>query len=149
MRPAVAALASMVLALSTPVVQAAEEPAKAATTISLEAVALPIVVDGRLVNYVFCSIRLDLNPKSDGAAVRAKEQFFRDDLVRAGHRTPFTRPDDYTKIDEKKVRAEVMRFAQSIVGPGTVLAATITRQVSLKQLSLPKVQQPAGREIVP
>ncbi len=57
-------------------------------------VALPIIVDGQLINYVFCSIRLDLYPNADGA--KAKEEFFRDDLVRLGHRSPFTRKDDYT-----------------------------------------------------
>jgi hypothetical protein len=55
---------------------AAEEKA-APQTIALEAIALPIIVDGRLINYVFCSIRLDLYPNSDGAKVRAKEEFFR------------------------------------------------------------------------
>src|SRR3569623_1356380 len=80
-------------------VLAAEDKDKAASqTIALEAVALPIIVDGRLLNYVFCSIRLDLYPNADGAKVRAKEEFFRDDLVRVGHRTPFVRKDDYNKV---------------------------------------------------
>src|SRR3954468_7237576 len=99
---------------------AAEPPAATAQTIALEAVALPIIVDGRLLNYVFCSIRLDLYPNADGAKVRAKEEYFRDDLVRTGHRTPFVRKDDYTRVDEAKVRAEILRVAPSLVGPGVI-----------------------------
>ena len=129
-------------------VLAAEAPA-APQTVALEAVALPIIVDGRLINYVFCSIRLDLYPNADGAKVRAKEQFFRDDLVRMGHRSPFTRKDDYTRVDEARVRAEVLRIAPGLVGPGLVRSATITRQTSQKLMTLPPSQQPRSREIIP
>ena len=129
-------------------VLAAETP-PAPQTVALESVALPIIVDGRLINYVFCSIRLDLYPNADGAKVRAKEQFFRDDLVRMGHRSPFTRQDDYTRVDEAKVRAEVMRIAPGLVGPGLVRSATITRQSSQKLMTLPPSQQSRSREIIP
>ncbi len=129
-------------------VLAAESPS-APQTIALEAVALPIIVDGQLINYVFCSIRLDLYPNADGAKVRAKEEFFRDDLVRLGHRSPFTRKDDYTKIDEARVRAEVMRIAPGLVGPGVIRSATITKQSSQKLMTLPPSQQNHSREIIP
>lgn len=129
-------------------VLAAEAP-PAPETVALESVALPIIVDGRLINYVFCSIRLDLYPNADGAKVRAKEQFFRDDLVRMGHRDPFTRKDDYTRVDEAKVRAEIMRIAPGLVGPGLVRSATITRQSSQKLMTLPPSQQSHSREIIP
>lgn len=127
---------------------AAEDPATP-QTVSLEAVALPIVVDGKLVNYVFCSIQLGISPKADGAQVRAKEPYFRDDLVRAAHRKPFTRPDDYMRVDEAGVRAEVMRFAASTFGPGVVQSVVITKQTSQKLLGLPAVQPQRPREIVP
>jgi len=129
-------------------VLAAEEKA-APRTIALEAVALPIIVDGRLLNYVFCSIRLDLYPNADGAKVRAKEEFFRDDLVRTGHRSPFTRKDDYTKVDEAKVKAEVMRIAPTLVGPGVIRSASIIKQSSQKLMTLPPPQQSHSREIIP
>ena len=151
MRPAVVALALALLGSAAlgPAARGAEEPPKSAPTVAMEAVALPIIVDGQLINYVFCSIRLDLAANADGSKVRAKEQFFRDDLVRAGHRTPYTRLDDYTHIDEAKVRAEIMRFAPTVVGPGVVRTITITRQVSLRMLTLPGVKQQRPREIVP
>jgi hypothetical protein len=121
----------------------------AAQTIALEAVALPIIVDGRLLNYVFCSIRLDLYPNADGAKVRAKEEYFRDDLVRVGHRTPFVLKDDYTRVDEAKVRAEILRIAPGLVGPGLIRSATIVKQASQKLMALPPSQRTGAREIVP
>ena len=86
---------------------------------------------------------------SDGLKVREKEQYIRDDLVRAGHRSPFTRPDDYSHIDEAKVRAEVMRFAPTVVGPGVVKAVVVTKQTSQKVLTLPPVRKAPTHEIIP
>src|ERR1700744_2221516 len=122
-------------------VLAAEDKGAAPQTIALEAVALPIIVDGQLINYVFCSIRLDLYPNADGSKVRAKEEYFRDDLVRMGHRNPFTRKDDYTKVDEARVRAEVMRIAPALLGPGVIRSATNTQQSSQKLMTLPPSQK--------
>ena len=118
-------------------------------TIALEAVALPVIVDGQLINYVFCSIRLDLYPNADGAKVRAKEEYFRDDLVRMGHRSPFTRKDDYNKVDDAKVRAEILRIAPSLVGSGVVRSATIVKETSQKIMPAPPSQQARPHEITP
>lgn len=128
---------------------AAEETPKAQQSIAMEAVALPIIVDGRLLNYVFVSIRLEVNPNSDGAMVRAKEQFFRDDLVRAGHRTPYTVPNDYTRIDEARVKAELVRYAVTLFGPNVVQTATITKQVSQKLMTLPRQTGRRGPDLIP
>lgn len=132
-----------------PVLAAEEKDKAAAQTVALEAVALPIIVDGQLLNYVFCSIRLDLYPNADGAKVRAKEAYFRDDLVRVGHRRPFVRKDDYTKVDEAKVRAEILRIAPNLVGPGVVKSATIVKQASQKLMPPPPSRQTRTPEIVP
>jgi flagellar basal body-associated protein FliL len=141
---------AVILALSGAAARAADDKKDSAPqTIQLETVALPVIVNGRLLNYVFVSIRLELMSKADGAEVRAKEQFFRDDLVRVGHRTPFLRKDDYTQVDEAKVRAELMRFAASIVGPGVLKNAVITKQVSQKNIATPRSGPAPAREIVP
>jgi hypothetical protein len=149
MRKAAALALGLTLSLASgALARAAPEPA-APQSLALEAVAIPIIVDGKLVNYVFCSIRLDLAPKADGAVVRAKEQYFRDDIVRAAHRTPFTRPDDYTRVDEGKIRAEVLRYAATAVGPGAVQQVVIVKQTSQKLLERPSVQPSQAREVVP
>lgn len=96
--------------------------------VTLSPVALPIVVDGRLVNYVFVTLRLDLAPLANVSKLREKEPYFRDALVRAAHRTPFTLPSDLTKIDEARLKATVMRDAATIAGPGAVRAVVIVSQ---------------------
>ena len=126
-----------------------EKEAPKPQTMSLEAIALPIIVDGKLINYVFCTITLTLAPNADGTKVRAKEQYFRDDLVRMGHRNPFVRRDDYTRVDEARVRAEVLRVAPSLVGAGVIRSAVITRQSSQKLMTLPSPQQTHSPEIIP
>ena len=130
-------------------VLAAEEKPNAPKTVALEAVALPVIVDGQLINYVFCSIRLDLSPNADGAKVRAKEEYFRDDLVRMGHRNSFARKDDYTKVDEVRVRAEIMRIAPGLVGPGVIQSAAIVKQTSQRLMTRPPPRQDRPREIIP
>src|SRR5690349_10869581 len=68
--------------------------------VDLSPVALPIVVDGRLVNYVFAYVRINLTLRANSVKLREKEPFFRDALVRAAHRTPFTKAGDYSTVDE-------------------------------------------------
>jgi hypothetical protein len=100
-------------------------------------VALPIAVDGRLVNYVFASVRLNLAPNANLVKLREKEPFFRDALVRAGHRTPFTNPKDYTVLDGAKLSAALMRDAAAIAGPGMVKSVAITSQTPKRRQGLP------------
>ena len=143
-----AILAAALCALAAPAWAKDEEP-KAPEGFPLEAVALPVVVDGQLINYVFVSIRLELTAAAEVAKVRAKEQYFRDDLVRAGHRTPFTRADDYTRMDETKIRAEILRAAPALVGSGMIKTVIITKQISQKLLTLPAPRKARAAEVAP
>src|SRR5690606_28425915 len=93
----------------------AEKPAS--QFVDLGAVAMPIIVDGRLVNYVFCSIRINLTATADAQRLRLKEPFFRDALIRAAHETPFVSTQDYLSVDEAKLKAAVLRDARAIAGP--------------------------------
>jgi len=88
--------------------------------VDLAPVGLPVVVNGRLVNYVFVYARIDLTPNADLPRWRDKEPYFRDALVRAGHRTPFTLPTDYTRLDEARLKATLLQAASAITGPGVV-----------------------------
>ena len=88
--------------------------------VDLAPVALPVVVDNRLINYVFVDIRINLTGSADLTKLRDKEPYFRDALVRLGHRTPFTRYDDYTRLDEQKLKAALFQAATEIGGPGSI-----------------------------
>jgi len=128
----------------------AAEPAKAAKAdtqyVDLAPVALPIVVEGQLINYVFVTTRLQLTASADAAKVRAKEPFFRDALVRAAHREPFTNPKDYTAIDAPRLKAVLLREATAIAGQ-TIKAAVIMSQTPKRRRGLPtpRLQAPTAQ----
>src|SRR5450432_2305415 len=73
--------------------------------VDLQPVAMPIVVEGQLVNYVFVYVRVNLRGGADVSKISEKEPFFRDALVRAAHKTPFIVPGNWEKVDETKLVA--------------------------------------------
>ena len=128
---------------------AADAPAPPAT-VQLGAVGLPIVVDGRLVNYVFVTVKLHLVAGADGAAVRAKEPYIRDALLRAGHRSPFTLPSDYTKVDVARVQTEVMNDVVALLGRGVVRNVEVVKQVAQHRGIMPSASvHTPGPELIP
>lgn len=144
-----ALIAALLLApfLAGPVLANEGAPKPAANpTVLMSPVALPVVVDGRLVNYVFVTLRLRLSAKADSIKMRQKEPYFRDALVRAAHRTPFVRPDNYAALDERRMQAVLMREAAAIVGPGMVVDSQIIRAQAQHYDGLPKPKTgPAAR----
>ena len=102
---------------------AAETPA--GQFVDLAPVAMPGVAGGRLVNYVFVYIRIHLTPGANLAQWRDREPYFRDALVKLGHRTPFSIPGDYTRIDEARLKAALFQAASAITGPGQVASIEI------------------------
>jgi hypothetical protein len=106
--------------------------------VDLQPMALPVVMDGRLVNYVFVTVRLNLAANADTARWRAKEPFFRDALVRAGHESPFTIPNQPDKIDAPRVSATMMRAAAAIAGPNVVKSVVVTSQTPSRRGRAPR-----------
>ena len=122
---------------------AAEEKVKAVGQyVDLQPVAMPIVVDGQLVNYVFVYVRVNLKNGADVIKLRDKEPFFRDALVRDAHRTPFVVPGDWQKIDEAKLVATLTRDAVAITGPGVVASVAVTSQTPQKHVIAPRPIKP-------
>lgn len=127
---------ALVFAFFATTVAAADKKEDVGQNIAVSPVALPIVVNGKVVNYIFVTIRLELAPMANTSKLREKEPYFRDALVRAGHRTPFTLPSDLTRIDEVRLKAVMMREAQVIAGPGAVRAVVLVSQAP-KTLRVP------------
>jgi hypothetical protein len=146
LRRAILALALPILLLTplllAPGLAAAEGAPKhdVGQYVDLQPVGLPIVVGGRLVNYVFVYVRLNLTSSANAARWREKEPFFRDALVRAGHRTPFTLATDYQKIDEAKLTAALMREGAAITGPGVIRSVVVTSQTARGRATPPKAR---------
>jgi hypothetical protein len=135
-------LAACPAVFAGPATLAAEKaPAVVGQYIDLQPVALPIVVSGQLVNYVFAYVRINLSSGSDVSKLRDKEPYFRDALVREGHRTPFVVAGNWQKIDEVRLAAAIMRDAPAIVGAGVVSSVVVTSQAPQRQVMPPKSVQ--------
>ena len=67
-----------------------EKEAENLSYVSIAPVAVPVIVNGKVVNYVFVNVRIDLMPSANSMKLREREPFFRDALVRAAHRTPLS-----------------------------------------------------------
>jgi hypothetical protein len=134
-------LASLPLVLAAGAATA--QTKEAGQFVDLSPVALPVVVNGRLLNYVFVYIRINLTPTADLARWRDREPYFRDALVRLAHRTPFTVPTDYTRIDEARLKVALFQAATAITGPGAVASIQILPGGgALRRAGLPKPSGP-------
>ncbi|MBO9707547.1 MAG: hypothetical protein J7521_04990 [Caulobacter sp.] len=104
------------------------EGEKADPVIKLQSMALPIIVDGRLVNYVFVQTSLTLKPEVPLTVFEGKEPMLRDALVREAHAKPFMRSDSYVAIDEARLKASIQRETGKLIGPGKVATVTLIKQ---------------------
>ena len=101
---------------------------KANPVIKLQSMALPIIVDGRLVNYVFIQSSITLKPEILVTVFEGKEPILRDAIVREAHSKPFMRPDSYVALDEVRLKASILRETNRLIGPGKVAMVTIVKQ---------------------
>jgi hypothetical protein len=115
-----------------------KKPKEVGLYVDLQPVALPIVVDRQLVNYVFVYVRVNLKSGADVGKVREKEPAFRDALVRDGHRTPFVVAGDWQKVDEARLIAVMTREVNAIAGPGAVASVSVTSQRPQKNVMPPR-----------
>lgn len=123
---------------------AGSEPATKAppNAMDLQPMGLPAVVQGRLVNYIFVDLRLMLGNGADAAHVAMQEPYLRDALVRAANHAPFNPPQDGVHLDEGKLRAEMMRDAARVLGPGKVLSVVVISQTPQRRVGVPGAVSP-------
>lgn len=103
--------------------------------VDISPVGLPVVLDGRLVNYVFAQVRLNVRPGVDSGALRAKEPYFRDALIRAAHRTPFVLQDNPDRLDEAALKRVMAAEAARIAGPRAIVSVQVLRQTPRQRLA--------------
>lgn len=126
-------IALTVLSLATPALASGAKKAESegealGQYIDLVPLALPIVAGGQVKNYIFLRVRVNLTKSADAPKMRDKEPYLRDALIKAGYRTPFTRSDNYIKIDEAKLSAALAKDANAILGPGKVASVQVMTQ---------------------
>lgn len=104
---------------------------------SIPGLGLPVIEGGRLRNYVFVSLRLELGAGKTVEQMRPKEAFFRDALVRAAHKTPFTLPGDWTRLDERALSVALVSAANTISGRGSVRRVEVIAQNPRRRTGMP------------
>nr|WP_303706169.1 hypothetical protein [Brevundimonas naejangsanensis] len=129
---AVAGAALSGSALASPSAETPAEPA----SFNLTGVGLPIIVGGRVRNYVFAELKLYLGEGQTLDAVRAKEPYLRDALVRAGHRTPFVLADDWNQLDAAALSASLIRSADSLIGKGAIARVEVVSQAARRRTTV-------------
>jgi flagellar basal body-associated protein FliL len=115
----------------------AEEDKGAGLYVDIAQVGLPVIIKGRLVNYVFVAVRLNLASNANVSALRAKEPYFRDALVKAAHRTPFVVAKNPNVLDEAALKRVMLAEANRIAGGRGVTGVLVTTQAPQKHVSAP------------
>jgi hypothetical protein len=87
--------------------------------------AVPVVRDGKLVNYLFVSLRIQISPRVDLWRTREKAQFLRDALVRASHATALADPNDINKLNEELALQVYRAAAVQSLGQDAVAGISI------------------------
>jgi hypothetical protein len=138
MRRAIAAamIASTLLAglaaANPPAKAKAAEGQDAGSARSMDApyLAVPVVRDGQLVNYLFVSVRFEIAQGVDLWQTRERAHFLRDALVRVCHSTQLARADDINVLDEARAIQVFRATAVQVLGERTVGRVSIVSSYS-------------------
>lgn len=107
-------------------------------TYKLGSMTIPIIANGRIVNYVFVAMTLKLKEGADAAALKDQEPMLRDAIVRAAYKTPFTRTDTWKEVDGPRLTSFVLGQCAALMGKGKVASVEIVKQIPRQQLMPPK-----------
>jgi hypothetical protein len=119
-------------------------------TYKLGSMTIPIIANGRIVNYVFVAMTLKLTSGAEVESFKDKEPALRDAIVRAAYKTPFTRADTWKEVDGPRLTAFVLSQSAVLFGKGKVASVEIVKQIPRQQLMPPKVgaAMQTDREVV-
>ncbi|MFO1018682.1 MAG: hypothetical protein U1E03_13875 [Hyphomonadaceae bacterium] len=108
------------------------EAEAADTSRSMDApyLAVPVVRDGVLVNYLFVSIRIEIAPGVDLWRTRERAHFLRDALVRASHANDLADPRDNNALNEARAIAVYRAAAVQALGERAIAGVSIVATYS-------------------
>jgi hypothetical protein len=92
--------------------------------------AVPVVREGELVNYLFVSLRIEINQGVDLWRTREQAHFLRDVLVRASHGADLADPNDSNALNEARAIEVYRAAAIQALGERAVGAITIVSTYS-------------------
>lgn len=110
----------------------AEASAGAARSMDAPYLAVPVVRDGQLTNYLFVSIRIEIAPGVDLWRTREQAHFLRDALVRACHTNRLDDPNDPSALNQARAlevfhAAAVQALGERAVGRISIVATQSSR----------------------
>ncbi len=92
--------------------------------------AVPVVRDGQLVNYLFVSIRIEISPAVDLWRTRERAHFLRDALVRASHSGDLADAQDDNALNEARALEAYRAAAIEALGERAVAGVNIVATYS-------------------
>lgn len=107
-----------------------EEAAASSRSMDAPYLAVPVVRDGQLVNYLFVSIRIEIAPGVDLWRTRERAHFLRDALVRASHANDLADPADNNALNDARAIAVYRSAAVEALGAQAVGAVSIVATYS-------------------
>lgn len=127
-----AGLANSGAIASGPAAKAKGEEEAGATSRSMDApyLAVPVVRDGVLVNYLFVSVRVEIANGVDLWRTRENAHFLRDELVRASHSTDLSDPSDPNRLNEARAIEVYRAAAAAALGERAVSRVSIVASYS-------------------
>lgn len=107
-------------------------------TYKLGSMTIPLIANGRIVNYVFVAMTLKLTSGTEVESFKDQEPVLRDAIVRAAYKTPFTRTDTWKEVDGPRLTGFVLSQCNTLFGKGKVASVEIVKQIPRQQLMPPK-----------
>jgi hypothetical protein len=92
--------------------------------------AVPVVREGQLVNYLFVSIRVEIGGGVDLWRTRERAHFLRDALVRASHANDLSNPNDPNLLNEARAIEVYRAAAVQALGERAVAGVSIVASYS-------------------
>jgi hypothetical protein len=110
-----------------------KEEAESARAMDVLNLVVPVVRQGRLVNYVFVNARIQLSPGVDVWKTRDKGAFLRDALLKAVHSRSIIDSQRDDTLDTPAAIAMIGDVARQTLGANTVRSVEILSVSSLRQ----------------
>ena len=129
----VSALAGLAYASGPPAKDKAEEGGgeqHSARSMDAPYLAVPVVRDGQLVNYLFVSMRIEIAQGVDLWETRERAHFLRDALVRASHANDLAAPNDNNALNEARAIEVYRAAAVQALGERAVAGVSIVATYS-------------------
>lgn len=111
----------------------AKEEADSNRTIDIQSVPAPIFANGKLNNYIFLTIKLEMAKGQNVLRQREQVHFVRDALIRNLHKTSVGKAGKPDELDEALAIQLIQASAAKVFGEKAVASVTIVSAEPLRQ----------------